>query len=203
MDLVEQAERQRKNLLPQDGVVHYFGRVMTSEEADYYFNALMQAIDWRHDQVVVYGKTITTKRQVAWYGDQPFTYTYSKITRTAQAWIPLLQALKKRVEQVSGEVFNACLLNLYHDGSEGMAWHSDAEKELKRDAAIASLSLGAVRPFSFKHKQTTETISQTLDHGSLLMMKGATQTYWLHQLPTTKKVDSPRINLTFRCIKQE
>ena len=91
-------------------------------------------------------------------------------------------------------------MNLYHDGSEGMAWHSDGEKDLKKNGAIASLSLGAERKFSFKHKKSKENISLFLPNGSLLIMKGSTQTYWLHRLPPTKKIHSPRINLTFRTI---
>jgi alkylated DNA repair dioxygenase AlkB len=37
-----------------------------------------------------------------------------------------------------------------------------------------------------------------LEHGSLLVMKGATQINWMHRLPPTTKVKRPRINLTFR-----
>jgi len=104
------------------------------------------------------------------------------------------------VEDKTGETYNSCLLNLYHTGEEGMAWHSDAEKDLKKNGAIASLSLGAMRKFSFKHKQSKEIVSLDLQHGSLLVMKGATQRYWLHRLPPTKKVTELRVNLTFRTI---
>ena len=201
MDLFEQLDHQPHNLLPQDGIVHYYGPIMSREEADDYFDALMHDVAWQHDQAVIYGKAITTRRKVAWYADQPYSYTYSKTTKKARPWIPVLLELKELVEKECGEHFNSCLLNLYHDGSESMAWHSDAEKELKRNGAIGSLSLGAARNFAFKHKQTKETIGQRLEHGSLLVMKGATQTHWLHRLPPTKRVHAPRINLTFRCIE--
>jgi len=111
-----------------------------------------------------------------------------------------LKKLKEIVESKSAETYNSCLLNLYHDGSEGMAYHSDGEKDLKKNGAIASISLGAERKFSFKHKDTKETISLILQHGSLLVMKGETQANWLHRLPTTKKSNTPRVNLTFRTI---
>jgi alkylated DNA repair dioxygenase AlkB len=104
------------------------------------------------------------------------------------------------MEQQTGETFNSCLLNLYHTGEEGMAWHSDAEKDLKKDGAIGSLSFGAERKFSFKHKQTAEKVEVHLEHGSLLVMKGTTQTHWLHRLPPTTKTNLPRVNLTFRTI---
>jgi len=98
------------------------------------------------------------------------------------------------------KTFNSCLLNLYHSGEEGMAWHSDAEKDLKKNGAIGSLSLGAERKFAFRHKQTKEKVELYLEHGSLLVMKGTTQTNWLHRLPPAKKVTALRINLTFRTI---
>lgn len=202
MDLFEQIDRKPRNLLPREGTVQYYGPVMTSREADDYFNALMQNIAWKNDEAVIFGKTVITKRKVAWYADRPFSYTYSKITKTALPWIPVLQNLKNIAESESDETYNSCLLNLYHDGGEGMAWHSDAEKDLKKNGTIGSLSFGAERKFSFKHKKTDETVSRILEHGSLLIMKGTTQTHWLHRLPPTKTVSTPRINLTFRTIEK-
>ena len=114
------------------------------------------------------------------------------------SWTPELLELKAIVESICGRTFNSCLLNLYHTGEEGMAWHSDDEKTLEPDGAIASLSLGAERKFSFRHRKTRETISLQLEPGSLLVMHGATQTHWMHALPKTKKVMVPRVNLTFR-----
>ncbi|MEY4861289.1 MAG: hypothetical protein RL059_988, partial [Bacteroidota bacterium] len=156
--------------------------------------------EWKNDQAFIYGKLIITKRKVAWYGDTDFEYTYSKTTKRALPWTTELLELKKIAEKLTGEKFNSCLLNLYHNGDEGMTWHSDAEKVLKKNGAIASLSLGAERKFSFKHKETKETLSLNLENGSLLLMKGSTQTYWLHRLPPTKLISTPRINLTFRSI---
>lgn len=198
MDLFEQIDNAPVNLLPQDGTVHYYGCIMSQAQADDFYQQLWAKIQWQHDQAKIYGKTITTKRKVAWYADKPFSYTYSKVTKTALPWIPVLEELKALAEQYSGEVYNSCLLNLYHDGSEGMAWHSDGEKELKKDGAIGSLSFGATRKFAFKHKQSKELVSVVLEPGSLLVMKGTTQTHWLHRLPPTKTVHTPRINLTFR-----
>ncbi|XOL42162.1 hypothetical protein KCTC32420_02552 [Aequorivita nionensis] len=189
-----------KNLLPMGGTVNYFGKIFSDEEANRYYEILLNTIDWKNDEAIIFGKRIVTKRKVAWYGNQEFEYTYSKITKKAHLWTPELLLLKKLIEKKTGETFNSCLLNLYHSGEEGMAWHSDGEKDLKKNGAIASVSFGAERKFAFKHKQTKETIALNLEHGSLLIMKGATQTNWLHRLPPTKKVDEARINLTFRTI---
>jgi alkylated DNA repair dioxygenase AlkB len=173
---------------------------MSKQEADGYYTALLNNIAWENDQAIIFGKRIITKRKVAWYGDKPFQYTYSSITKQALQWTDALKALKGIAEKASGETYNSCLLNLYHTGEEGMAWHSDAEKDLKKNGAIASLSFGAERKFAFKHKKTAAVVNVLLEHGSLLVMKDETQTHWLHRLPPTKKISSPRINLTFRTI---
>ena len=189
------------NLLPFDGEVNYYGSIMTIKKAQDYYEKLFQQIHWENDKAIIFGKLIITKRKVAWYGDKPFDYTYSKTTKSALPWSKELLELKEIVEQKTGETFNSCLLNLYHSGEEGMAWHSDGEKDLKKNGAIASLSFGAERKFLFKHKVTKQNVSVHLEKGSLLVMKGETQTKWLHRLPPTKKVKTPRINLTFRTIE--
>ncbi|WP_299002362.1 alpha-ketoglutarate-dependent dioxygenase AlkB [uncultured Tenacibaculum sp.] len=200
MDLFSQFDNTPKNLLPKDGTVNYYGIVLSKELADHYYEALLNSIEWRNDEAIIFGKRMVTKRKVAWYAEQPFEYSYSNITKTALPFTKELLALKGLVEKETGETYNSCLLNLYHDGSEGMAWHSDGEKDLKKNGAIASLSFGAERRFGFKHKQTKETVYKVLEHGSLLVMKDETQTHWLHRLPPTKKVHRPRVNLTFRTI---
>jgi alkylated DNA repair dioxygenase AlkB len=188
------------NLLPKDGMVNYYGRVLASKEADQYFNSLMQNILWENDEVIIFGKHIVTKRKVAWYGDSDCSYTYSNTTKQALAWTKELSYLKQIVEELAETKFNSCLLNLYHNGNEGMGWHSDDEKSLGKNNTIASLSFGAERNFSFKHKHTKQIVSFVLEHGSLLIMKDTTQTNWLHSLPKSKSVTRPRINLTFRTI---
>lgn len=190
----------KQNHLPYDGTVQYYGKVLQTAAVDYYFDQLMQTIAWENDQALIFGKLLTTKRKVAWYGDRRFEYTYSNMNKYALPWTQELVELKQLVEELTGETFNSCLLNLYHHGEEGMAWHSDAETDLKKDGAIASLSFGAERKFAFKHKQSKEKVELYLEHGSLLVMKDTTQSYWLHRLPPTKKVSTARINLTFRTI---
>lgn len=200
MDLFNPDINKNRNLLPYDGVVNYHGHILSKSEADRFYETLLKTIDWRNDEAVMFGKRITTKRKVAWYGDKPFKYTYSNATKVALPWTAELLELKDIVENESNETFNSCLLNLYHDGSEGMTWHSDGETDLKKNGAIASLSLGADRKFAFKHKASKLKVDCFLEHGSLLIMKANTQDHWLHRLPPTTKVKTPRINLTFRTI---
>ena len=186
------------NILPVDGDVYYYGKILNSEETTYYFERLLTTIAWKHDEAIVFGKKLTTPRKVAWYGDIDFSYTYSQVTKQALPWTPELMKLKQLVQNTTGASFNSCLMNLYHSGEEGVGWHSDGEKML--GPVIASISLGAERKFSFKHKQTKQPVSILLENGSLLVMKGETQRHWLHCLPKSKNVTRPRINLTFRTI---
>ena len=188
------------NLLPADGIADYYGQVLEPAEATHYLERLLQQIEWRNDEAVIFGRHIITRRKVAWYGDSDYTYAYSNIIRQALPWTQDLLELKAMTERLTGAQYNSCLLNLYHDGEEGMAWHSDDEKELTPDGAIASLSFGAERRFLLRHKRTKEQVEVTLATGSLLVMRGTTQTHWLHSLPKMKKVRAPRVNLTFRLI---
>ena len=184
-------------------MVNYYGVVFSKNSADKCYKYLLNNINWQTDQAIILGKHVTTKRKVAWYGDKPFHYNYSNTTKQALIWNAVLLQLKQKVEQVTSSTFNSCLLNLYHNGSEGMAWHSDGEKDLEENGDIASLTFGATRKFSFKHKRTQESVSIDLLHGSLLIMKEDTQKNWLHRLPPTTQVHTPRINLTFRTIKNQ
>jgi len=187
-----------ENLLPFDGTVNYFGKIFSRQEANHYYETLMNTIEWRNDEAVIFGKHIITARKVAWYADENFSYTYSGTTKAALPWTKDLLELKEISEKLTNKKYNSCLLNLYHNGNEGMAYHSDDEKALGKNTAIASLSFGAERKFLFKHKKNKQTVTLFLEHGSLLVMKDETQSNWLHRLPPTTKVNSPRINLTFR-----
>ncbi|MBX9781481.1 MAG: alpha-ketoglutarate-dependent dioxygenase AlkB [Chitinophagaceae bacterium] len=186
------------NIIPYDGSVVYYPTFLDGERALHYYNSLFTSISWKQDEVMMFGRRIITDRKSGWYGDAPFGYTYSKITRYALPWNKPLQEIKQVLEDRTGERFNSCLLNLYHSGKEGMGWHADDEPEMKRYGAIGSLSLGATRKFSFKHKKTKEKIDIMLENGSLLLMLHNTQENWLHSLPKSLKVQEPRINLTFR-----
>jgi alkylated DNA repair dioxygenase AlkB len=186
------------NLLRKDGKAHYYGIIIPYKEANRYFELLLKNILWKNDEAIILGKHIITKRKVAWYGDSDYLYTYSNATKQALPWTKELLELKRLVEQITGARFNSCLLNLYHNGDEGLGWHSDDERSIGKNTPIASLSFGAERKFSFKHKQTKQMVSLVLEHGSLLVMKDATQMNWLHSLPKSNKITQARINLTFR-----
>ncbi|MDF2437803.1 MAG: methylase [Bacteroidota bacterium] len=190
------------SILPYDGTVLYYGKVFSLKDSDEIMQELLSTIEWKNDEAVLYGKHFITPRKVAWYADKNYSYSYSGTTKHALLWTAGLLALKSKVEQITKRSYNSCLLNLYHTGDEGMAWHSDDERSLDSQSSIASVTFGAERKFSFKHKRTKETASLVLEHGSLLEMKGSTQTNWMHRLPPTTKVKRPRVNLTFRSMKE-
>jgi alkylated DNA repair dioxygenase AlkB len=186
------------NIIAQDGIALYHEKVLTDEQIKPLYDKLLNNINWENERVVMFGKEIITKRKVAFYSDPLIAYTYSSKTKIGLPWKDPLIILKNIVESLTKQTYNACLLNLYHNGEEAMGWHSDNEKEIIANSSIASLSIGASRKFSFKHKVTKETISIQLGNGSLLEMKGTIQTHWLHTLPKSKKITESRINLTFR-----
>jgi len=187
-----------ENLLSKDGIAIYHGIVFSEKEATLICKELLDTIPWKQDEVVMFGKKIMTKRKVAWYADAGITYTYAGIKKSGLVWTPALIGIKQKVEAITSANYNACLLNLYHEGEEGMGWHRDNEKEMVAESSIASLSFGAVRNFAFKHATTNERLDIELANGSLLDMKGSIQQHWYHSLPKTKKVKQMRINLTFR-----
>ncbi len=188
------------HLIQHDGDVYYYPSALTHSQAQCYFDDLITHPNWLCDKFIMFGKLITTQRKVMWVGDKPFLYRYAGATKQAEPWPDSVLAIKTHVETLTRTSFNCCLLNLYHNGSESMGWHSDNERELKKNGMIASVSLGAERIFRFKHKKTKQTQSVVLAHASILTMEGELQSYWQHALPPTKKVDRPRINLTFRNI---
>jgi alkylated DNA repair dioxygenase AlkB len=188
------------NLLPKDGCVNYHPNFINTANRFKLMDQLQQSLQWDADQLMMFGKLVTTRRKVAWIGDPNCAYTYSGVKKQPQSWTLELLAIKSQIEELAQSDFNSCLLNFYHDGSDGMGWHSDDEKELNPYSPIASLSLGAQRKFSFRHKEDKTTIPLYLDNGSALIMYSPTQQFWQHALLKTKTVSTPRINLTFRKI---
>jgi len=186
------------NILPQDGIALYFEKVLKDKQLELFYAALFNNIQWENERVIMFGKEIITKRKVAFFSDPSISYRYASKTKIGMPWTSTLITIKNIVESITKESYNACLLNLYHNGEESMGWHSDNEKEIIANSSIASLSLGATRKFSFKHKISKETVSIELENGSLLEMKGSVQTHWWHALIKSKKVTDARINLTFR-----
>ena len=188
----------RPNILPQDGIALYYEKIVNDEEIKGLYDALLNNIHWENERVIMFGKEIVTKRKVAFFSDPSISYRYASKTKIGLPWTSALLIIKNIVESITKESYNACLLNLYHNGEESMGWHSDNEKEIIANSSIASLSLGANRKFSFKHKVSKETVSIELEDGSLLEMKGSIQAHWWHALLKSKKVTAARINLTFR-----
>lgn len=190
------------NLLPSNGIIYYIPNFINDSENNI-FNILMNEINWKHDELTLYGKKIITKRKVAFEGDDFIEYTYSKQKKIANPWSHEVLEIKQLLEKKLSTQFNGCLMNLYESGSVGMAWHCDNEPELDSAGIIASISFGATRTFQLKHKQTGEKIDIKLENGSLLLMNMESQQYWLHQLKKEIKVKELRINLTFRQFKND
>lgn len=196
------APEAQANVLPCDGIVEDYGLILTSEQSDKYFRYFLATLAWQHDEVILFGQHHKTGRQVAWYGDENYQYHYSGTFKQAHLWNPALFRLKQHIEKLVGHSFNSCLANLYENGTQAVGWHSDDEAALVsatgKETVIASLSLGATRKFSFKHKHKTEKVDLLLHSGQLIVMRGQTQQHWKHGLMKSTRIIEPRINLTFR-----
>ncbi|TBW28390.1 alpha-ketoglutarate-dependent dioxygenase AlkB [Gramella sp. KN1008] len=187
-----------------DASVEYYPEFFEAQKADEFLDELLFSLEWKQDKIKMFGKEIFQPRLTSFYGEASRDYTYSGLKLSPLPFTQTLEKIKLKCEKYSGTRFNACLANLYRDGSDSMGWHSDDEKELGSQPLIASVSFGGERVFHLKHKTNpTARHKIRLQHGSLLIMKGTTQQFWKHQLPKTKKSVAPRINLTFRKIYQE
>lgn len=185
-----------------DGEMVIYQNFFEELESDRFFQELRSSINWRQDQIKIFGREVNQPRLTAWYADEGKSYKYSSITMHPDAWTPILLSIKDRIEQVLELNFNSVLLNLYRHGKDYVSWHSDDEPELGNNPTIVSVSFGATRRFQLRHKSNKDldTVEVSLTHGSLLIMKGSTQHFWKHQVPKTSKISSERINLTFRVI---
>ncbi len=186
----------------KDADILYHPNFFTKEEEFRLFKKLKKETPWIQDDIKVFGKIYKQPRLTAFYANNQNTYTYSGITMQPLPFTDTLLEIKTKIESYCEDRFSSCLINLYRDGRDSNGWHADNEKELGRNPVIASVSFGAPRLFKMKHRYDKSLkFDMVLEPGSLLLMKGTTQQFWLHQIPKTKKMIDPRINLTFRYIK--
>jgi alkylated DNA repair dioxygenase AlkB len=180
-------------LTNRNGSITYFPQIFHPSQN--YFKRLETDCCWQLETVQVFGRWHQLRRQTAWYGTAD--YRYAGQVKTAQPWLPVLLEIKAEVEALTQDTYQGVLLNYYPDGLAGMGWHADNERDLVPNSTIASVSFGATRRFDLRH-QDGETLHINLEDGSVLLMAGALQQYWKHQIPVQRKVKMPRINLTFR-----
>ena len=185
-----------------DGELLYYPNFLAKETADAYFEELLADIPWQADKITVFGKTYEQPRLTSLHALNATPYNYSNITMYPHPMGSALSSLMEKIKEVKNHPFNAVLLNLYRNGQDSNGWHADNEKELGTNPVIASISLGQERFFHLKHRKIKEQrLKIKLEHGSLLIMGGAMQHHWLHQIPKTSKSIDSRINLTFRLIR--
>lgn len=186
----------------RDANVIYYPYFLSSPTSDKLFKHFLEETPWQQDEITLFGKTHLQPRLTALYGNNGKSYSYSGICMRPLPFQSSHKELLKKLKEIETMDFSTVLLNLYRNGQDSNGWHSDDEKELGKNPVIASLSFGADRIFHLKHKNLKkERYKLTLRHGSLLLMKGATQHNWKHQLPKSNRIHDPRINLTFRKIE--
>ncbi|MDR6566308.1 alpha-ketoglutarate-dependent dioxygenase AlkB [Chitinophaga ginsengisegetis] len=184
-----------------NGELAYYPQFFNLSESNHFMQVLQDTITWKQESMKIYGKEVLFPRLMAWYGDAASSYGFSGNIFSPEAWTAELQQIRDRITPVSGQAFNSVLLNLYRNGNDSMGWHADDEPELGRNPVIASVNFGATRRFQLRYKSDHQRKYElSLQHGSLLVMKGPLQEYWEHQVPKTTKISHGRINLTFRFI---
>lgn len=187
-----------------NAVLIYIPNFYSEVKANQYYQHFLDTIPWQQDDITVFGKTYPQPRLTALFANNELPYRYSNITMKPNKFTKELLMIKNDVEQIANHNFTSVLLNLYRHGNDSNGWHSDNEKELGNNPVIASVSFGERRKFHFKHRTLkNEKHKLLLEHGSLLLMKGEMQRYWLHQISKTKRDIGQRINLTFRTIKEK
>jgi len=166
-----------------------------------WFARLHGEVAWERHRLRLFGREVDSPRLSCWIGDADAVYTYSGTRFAPHPWTPASAELRDRISVLCGEKYNSVLCNLYRDGRDSMGWHSDDEAELGPQPCIASLSLGATRRFRLRHRRNpAQRLELELPSGSVLLMTGATQRNYRHDLPKSARVTEPRINLTFRAI---
>ena len=200
-DLFLDEQHQEIIRLPmEDADVRYYPRLLGPDQAGHYYQDLQDSLLWQQDHIKLYGKQVKIPRLQAWYGEPDAIYTYSGLTMRPHRWTKSLLELKSLCENVAGSRFNSVLANWYRDGQDSMGWHADDEPELGARPIIASLSFGQARDFDFRHKLNGKKHRINLEQGSLLVMAGNTQRYWMHGISKRTRAMVGRINLTFRMI---
>jgi len=187
-------------IVDHDGRAELFHDFLDTPTADSFLESLSVEVQWEQAELIVFGRKVVEPRMSVWYADNRMDYAYSGTSRAAHAFTPALDRLRREVQDRTGASFNSALVNLYRDGNDRLGWHADNEECNGPEPTIASLSFGAERHFDLRHRASGETRRVTLPHGSLLMMSGALQRHWVHQVPAMKKVGAPRINVTLRLV---
>ena len=182
--------------------LEYLPGFLCPADADELLAALLADVPWQRPVVQLFGRTFRSPRLAAWYGDPGAVYQYSGLVNEPLPWLSNLTVLRRQIEHRFRQSFNSALLNCYRNGADGMGWHRDREPELGDNPTIASISLGGSRRFVLQHSRQADMtrLELRLEHGSLLLMCGATQHFWRHCVPKTRRVVAPRVNLTFRRI---
>jgi len=110
-----------------------------------------------------------------------------------------VSGIRDVLQQRFGVTFDYCLVHLYRDGKDNIAYHFDREA---MNTPIASVSLGATRKFRFRRRRNKGAAGWDyqyhLEGGDLVYMKVGCQQQYVHAVPVEQGVKLPRINLTFR-----
>src|SRR5262245_3883422 len=129
---------------------------------------LLAELDWEEQRFTIYGRTVPMPRLIAMYG--PGGYRYSGVVHPPRPLTARLDAICRRVEDVTGRVFNSVLANLYRDGDDSVGWHRDSDYAHGGRPDIASVSFGATRRFEVRDRTGRARAAEDLPSGSVLLV---------------------------------
>ena len=171
------------------GRIAYTPRFVDAALAEAWFNELRSGVDWVAERRMMYDREVDVPRLTASFRLEP---------ASGSAPGPILEAARRVIDRL-GVPFNSVGLNLYRDGRDSVAPHSDHLNEIRKGFPIALVSLGATRRMTIRAKAPPRSVIHVdLEAGSLLVMDYATQLHYTHGVPKTTDAVGERISLAFR-----
>jgi alkylated DNA repair dioxygenase AlkB len=112
--------------------------------------------------------------------------------------LPILREMRLELATRYDEPFDSIAFNLYRDGNDSVAWHSDRHAKVVTNPVVAIVSLGAPRPFRMRPKSGGHSRVWELGDGDLFVMGGASQHDWEHTVPKVRVTTGPRMSISLR-----
>lgn len=193
--------------LGPNGEVNYYKSFFPDLKAATIFQScLVLGSTVERPSFVCNNRLVKQPRKSIWFG--PVEYRYSKYVLQnldfgSCGWLDIL---KRDISYIFDYNFNSCLINIYENNVDKVEWHADDESIFGVDPFIVSLSFGAIRNFEMCKRPSPGISFRDLDaqyifsleHGSVLSMKGDIQRCYLHRVPSEHNLCGTRVNLTFR-----
>lgn len=194
-------------------IIRYWPAFMTEKGEKTMFRILRQELKWLQRHHLASGgaggggggggggaggeQWAPLPRLLSWIGPCDLTFDGMTLEKNTQ-WLPEIVDLLHRLIRYTSNQYNSCLLSLFRGGYDHIPWAAEAHPALREHPSIATVSLGTTRTFELQRREGRGYLRFPLYPGSLLLMEGATQEDWRHQVPKVSTNPEERIQLSFR-----